>query len=168
MDTQSISDAITQLHWVDQVGIGVSAVFLALGLWRGLWWQVLRLVALLASISVARWVGPVWGDAIYSWGDIPMEVAQGLGWASGFLLTMLGIAVLGMLGNRTIEAMKLGLINRMSGAVAGLATGVLLHCAGVWACSSFASQEWRSEVLSATWTSTAIEKLTELTKAFPA
>lgn len=168
MDHQSFTDTFTGLHWVDHVGLGLSALFLVLGFWRGLWWQVVRLAGLAAAVGIARWVGPAWGEDIHAWGDLPADVAHGLGWTSAFLLTLIGAAVLGMVGSRTIEAMKLSLINRSSGAIVGFATGALLHCAGVWACSKFAAEGWRSDVLSGTWTSGAITELTELLKVFPA
>ncbi len=168
MDQQSFTDSLTSLHWVDQVGLGITALCLALGFWRGLWWQVVRLLGLGAAVGIARWVGPVWGDDIHGWTELPLDVAHGLGWVSAFLLTLIGAAILGMVGNRTIEAMKLSLINRSAGAIVGAATGALLHCAGVWACAHFAAESWRVGAFSDTWTFELTLKLTELLKLFPA
>ena len=168
MDQQSFTDTFTGLHWVDQVGLGVATLFLALGLWRGLWWQVVRLLGLGAAVAVARWVGPVWGEDIHSWGDLPVDVAHGLGWTSAFLMTLIGAAFLGMVGNRTIEAMKLSLVNRTAGGIVGAATGALLHCAGAWACAYFAPEGWKAGAFSSTWTSSLITELTSLLKLFPA
>ena len=167
MDQQSFTDTFTGLHWIDQVGLGISALFLALGFWRGLWWQVVRLAGLAAAVGIARWVGPVWGENIQAWGDLPADVANGLGWMSAFLLTLMGAAVLGMIGNRTIAVMKLSLVNRTFGALVGFATGMLLHCAAVWACSHFAPESWETGAFSGTTTHATIAELTELLKVFP-
>ena len=167
IDIQSFTSQVGQLHWIDQVGLGVTAVFLLLGAWRGLWWQVVRLLGLAAAVAIARWVGPVWGEDIHAWADLPLDVALGLGWSSSFLLTLIGAAFLGMLGDRTIEAMKLSLFNRALGAVVGAATGLLLHCAGVWACAYFAGETWRAETLEVTRTSQLTAELAELLKLFP-
>lgn len=167
MDQHSIVDTFNHLHWVDYVGLGLTSVFLALGFLRGLWWQVIRLLGLAAAVIVARWVGPVWGESIHGWSDMPADVAVGLGWTSAFLITLIASALLGMIGNRTIKAMKLSLLNRVSGALAGFTTGLLLHCAGVWGCSGFASAAWREEVLAQTWTRSAITHLADLAELFP-
>ena len=167
MDQQSFVDALTGLHWVDQVGLGISSLCLLLGFWRGLWWQVVRLLGLGAAVGIARWVGPVWGEDIQSWADLPTDVAHGLGWTSAFLLTLIGAAFLGMVGSKTIEAMKLSLINRVAGAIVGTATGVLLHSAGAWACAHFAAEKWKTEVFAGTWTRSLISELTDLLLLFP-
>ena len=167
MDLQTITDNLGVLHWIDQVGLGVGAVFLALGAWRGLWWQIVRLLGLGAAVAIARWVGPAWGDDLHAWTELPLDIAQGLGWTSAFLLTLIGAAFLGMLGDRTIQAMKLSLLNRGAGALVGAATGALLHCAGVWACAYFAGGEWRSLTLAETRTGALIEGLSGVLQVFP-
>jgi len=161
MDQTPISETLAQLHWIDCVGFSVAAVFLLLGFWRGLWWQVIRLLGLAAAVAVARWVGPVWGEDIATWSEDLGDVAVGLGWVSAFLLTLIGAAFLGMIGNRTIDAMKLSLVNRSLGALAGLMTGLLLHCAAVWACSCFAPDGWQLEGLPGTWSGSLLSELTE-------
>ncbi len=167
MDQQSFLDTISHLHWIDNVGLGVAAVFLALGFWRGLWWQVVRLIGLGAAVAVARWIGPIWGESIQGWGELQADVASGIGWFCAFLLTLIAAAFLGMIGNRTIEAMKLSLVNRSLGALTGVATGLLLHCAAVWACSSFASSTWQTVDLPGTKTGDLIEALTEIGSVLP-
>jgi len=161
MDLQAITDGIVERHWVDHVGLAVLGSFLLLGIWRGLWWQVVRMLGLAAAVGVARWAGPAWGGFLEGWLELQPPVALGLGWLSAFLLTLLGVAFLGMLGSRTIEAMKLSLINRSLGGVAGLLTGLLLHSALVMVGAAFAPSAWRSEVLPGTWSGQAVEALTE-------
>ena len=160
MDLQAITGNIVERHWVDHVGLGVLGIFLLLGVWRGLWWQVVRLLGLAAAVGVARWVGPVWGGLLEDWLELQQPVALGLGWLSAFLLTLLAVAFLGMLGNRTIEAMKLSLVNRGLGGAAGLLTGLLLHSALVMVGSAFAPSSWKAEVLPKTWSGQAVEALT--------
>jgi uncharacterized membrane protein required for colicin V production len=159
MEQDTLSETIAQLHWIDCVGLGTAAIFLLLGLWRGLWWQVIRLLGLCAAVAVARWVGPVWAEDIAGWSADLSTVAAGLGWLSAFLLTLIAAAFLGMVGSRTIDAMKLSLVNRSLGAIAGLLTGLLLHCAVVWACSSFAPVLWQTEGLPATWSGRMLSEL---------
>lgn len=167
MDLQALSDTITQLHWVDHIGLGVAAVFLLLGLWRGLWWQVIRLLGLSAAVAVARLVGPIWGEDLHNWTDLGPDVTLGLGWFSAFLLTLIGAAFLGMVGNRTIDALKLSLVNRFFGGLVGLITGVLLHSAAVWALSAFASDSFQAQIFNETWTGDVVGELIERASVLP-
>jgi membrane protein required for colicin V production len=161
MDHQAIIETATNLHWIDIVGICVAGLFLALGLWRGLWWQVVRLLGLAAAVGIARWVGPVWGEDMAEWAGLNEAVAAGLGWFCAFLLTLVGAAFLGSVGSSTIDAMKLSLVNRFFGAVAGLVTGLLLHSALSMAGSLFASQEWRSATFAPTYSGQLVDSLTK-------
>ena len=161
MDYQAIIETVTNLHWIDNVGAGVAGLFLLLGLWRGLWWQVVRLLGLAAAVGVARWVGPIWGEDMASWAGLNDVVASGLGWFCAFLLTLIGAAFLGMVGSRTIEAMKLSLINRLLGGLAGLATGLLLYSALTMVGTSFASDAWRQTTFPPTYSGQLVVSLTE-------
>jgi uncharacterized membrane protein required for colicin V production len=84
-----------------------------------------------------------------------------LGWFSAFLLTLIGAAFLGSVGSSTIEAMKLSLVNRFLGAVAGLATGLLLHSALSMTGALFASQDWRTDTFSSTYSGHLVDSLTQ-------
>jgi uncharacterized membrane protein required for colicin V production len=161
MDYQAIIETATNLHWIDNVGAGVAALFLLLGLCRGLWWQVVRLLGLAAAVVVARWAGPILGEDMASWAGLNGNVASGLGWISAFLLTLIGACLLGMVGNKTIEAMKLSLINRFLGGLAGLATGLLLYSALTMVGSSFASDTWRQTTFPPTYSGQLVVSLTE-------
>ena len=46
------------LSWIDLVGGGLIALFLVLGFVRGLWWQVIRALGLIAAVLVARAASP--------------------------------------------------------------------------------------------------------------
>ena len=161
MDYQAITETASNLHWLDLVGLSIGALFMALGLWRGLWWQVVRLLGLGAAVGVARWVGPVWGEDMAQWAGLNATVAAGLGWFCAFLLTLIGAAFLGLVGSSTIEVMKLSLVNRFFGAVAGLVTGALLYAALAMVGSLFASQEWREATFSSTYSGQLVETLTD-------
>ena len=161
MDYKAIIESASNLHWLDITGLCVAVLFLALGFWRGLWWQVVRLLGIAAAVGVARWVGPVWGEDMAAWVGINATVASGLGWFCAFLLTLIGAAFLGTVGSSTIEAMKLSLINRVLGGLAGLATGLLLHAALSMVGSLFASEGWRSATFPATYSGRLVGSLTQ-------
>ena len=125
----------TPLGWIaplDLGGVLVIALLLLLGLARGLWWQVIRLLGVTAAVLTARWLGPpVAARLLATWTDLESRTAHGIAWGGLFLLALLLASFLGILGQRTLEAMKLDLANRIAGGCAGAATGLGVHVAVV-------------------------------------
>ena len=119
-----------QLAPVDWIGLGIVAVLLVMGLVRGLWWQVIRLLGVVVAFAVARLFGPdgaAWIGEVYP--DWSPRLAHGLAWVVLFGLTLAAVSILGHLGQKLLTAMQLGPVNRLAGGVAGAATGVVVHLA---------------------------------------
>jgi len=113
---------------LDLLGIGLIVVALVLGMWRGLWWQVMRLIGVTLAVLVARWFGPpVAGWLLAHWPNLEVRSGHGIAWGLIFVITLFACAMLGLMGQRMLEAMKLDLANRLAGACAGAATGLLAH-----------------------------------------
>lgn len=118
------------LGGLDLVGLGIVGLLVVLGIARGLWWQVIRLVGIVAAVVVARlYGGPAAEWIVNRWPDLSPRLAYGAGWLGVFLGTMAVATVIGMLGHRILEAMQLGLANRLAGGLLGAATGVVVHLA---------------------------------------
>ena len=113
---------------LDLVGIGLIAVLFLLGVYRGLWWQVIRLVGVTVSVLVARAGGALLASRLMAlFPELAPRMAHGIAWGTLFLTALLACALLGLLGQRMLEAMKLDLANRFAGGFAGAATGFFLH-----------------------------------------
>jgi uncharacterized membrane protein required for colicin V production len=144
---------------VDLVGLGLVAVFALLGAWRGLWWQLLRLVGLAAAVLTARSLEPsVSGLVEGRLSDLDPRVLHGVVWLVLFLATGALFAMLGKLGKRMLEAMQLGLLDRVGGAVAGITTGLVLHAALLAALVQIASDAFLAQHLHHSYS----EKLVQL------
>jgi uncharacterized membrane protein required for colicin V production len=142
------TSASTGLMHVDLVGLVLIGVFALLGVWRGLWWQLLRLVGLGAAVLAARSLEPsVSGLLEGRLSGLDPRVLHGIVWLVLFLATGALFALLGKLGKRMLEAMQLGLVDRVGGAVAGLATGLVLHAALLAALVMIASDAFLKENL---------------------
>jgi hypothetical protein len=103
-------------------------LLLLLGLYRGLWWQVIRLVGVTLSVLVARAGGSTLAERLMAmFADLEPRMAHGIAWGTLFLTTLLACALLGMVGQRMLEAMKLDVANRLAGACAGAVTGFCVH-----------------------------------------
>ncbi|MDH4287681.1 MAG: CvpA family protein [Aquincola sp.] len=113
------------LGWVDWVLLGVLAVSLAVGLWRGLVFEVLSLIGWIAAYVTAQLVSP----AVATW--LPVGVPGGaLNHGAAFALTLIAVLMVWVLAARLLRALihatPLQAIDRMLGAVFGLARGGVL------------------------------------------
>ncbi|MEZ5979994.1 MAG: CvpA family protein [Planctomycetota bacterium] len=125
-------DPSPALQTVDTVGLAIVGLFALLGLWRGLWWQLLRLAGLAGAVAVARSLEPTITPLLEGHtGDMDPRVPQGFVWLGLFLVSLAVVAVIGRLGKRLLEAVQLGLVDRVGGAVAGALTGLVIHAAAM-------------------------------------
>jgi len=143
-------DAVLSLPWIDLVGLGLAGIFLMLGIWRGLWWQVIRLGGVVASVALARGLSPRFGPTVESTFEFTPEMSHGIAWLTLFLGGLVITSLFGIIGKKALNAMQLGLVDRAGGALAGVLTGAVLHSAFLVALTGFASQDWAKETLSGT------------------
>jgi membrane protein required for colicin V production len=142
----------SNLAVIDMVGLGLVALLVLLGLWRGLWWQIIRLAGVVAAVTLARAFGAGIAEILSErWPDLSSRLAQGIGWVAVFVVTMGAATLLGFLGNRLISAMQLGLLNRFGGAVAGALTGLLIHIALIVGICQLAPEDFVSGVLAGSY-----------------
>lgn len=112
------------------MGVALVGIFLILGFVRGLWWQVIRLLGLAGAVLLARTLSQRWESSLLSsFPELDPRYAQGILWILVFLAGLAVAALIGILGRKMLEALQLSLLDRTTGAVAGAATGLLLHCA---------------------------------------
>jgi uncharacterized membrane protein required for colicin V production len=131
------------LRWIDLLGLAVLTLFLVLGAMRGLWWQLVRLLGIVASVSVARALAPRLSPKLASLlpGLSPF-LANGLAWLAILIACMIAVSMIGRLGHATLEAAQLGKFDRVGGALAGLASGVLVHAVILLCLCQVATSAW--------------------------
>ncbi len=129
---ERLSHALQELAPVDIIGLCLVAILIILGLFRGLWWQVIRLVGLCLAVAVARLASPSLAEWVQSsWPELSPRLAQGTAWLVIFLLALGAASLLGLLGQRVLDTMQLGFANRLAGGLLGALTGVVLHVAAL-------------------------------------
>lgn len=155
----AVSSGFT-LEWIDWVGIGICCLFTLLGLIRGLWWQVIRLVGLVGAAFLARFLSGPWGKWLQDKSEMPSEISTGLVWLGVFVLGIAITAVIGTIGKKSLEAMKLGFVDRLGGMFAGLATGLVLQAALLVSLAHLAPQGWVQGTLAGTYSRGLLEVVT--------
>lgn len=145
---------------IDTVGLILISVFALMGAVRGLWWQVIRLFGLGASVFVARTMSPRIVPYLEEALDGPdPRMLAGAVYIVLFLLSLAAVASLGRLGRKVLEAAALGMVDRMGGLLAGALTGALLHAALVTALLQAGEKQWVSEVLGGSKSEALVEVL---------
>lgn len=143
---------------LDIAGLIIVALLIVLGLWRGLWWQVIRLAGIVAAVVLARAFAPELAAWILGrWTDLPQRVAHGIAWFSVFLAGLLVAMLLGLLGQRLIQAMQLGLVNRLGGGLLGALSGFLLHVALLVVLCQLAPEPFVGRVVAGTYSEKLVE-----------
>jgi uncharacterized membrane protein required for colicin V production len=131
------------LRWLDLIGLGIVVLFLILGAMRGLWWQLVRLLGLIAAVAVARALAPRLSPQVIDWfPSLGERVAHGLVWAFVFATGLLLVALIGRIGRAEIQGAQLGGLDRIGGAVAGALSGILVHAALMLCLCQLGSREW--------------------------
>jgi uncharacterized membrane protein required for colicin V production len=147
---------------VDLLGIGLVVLFLALGALRGLWWQVVRLLGIVASVAVARAVAPRFSPVLAE--GLPglgAHAANGITWLFVLLIGLLAVAIVGRVGRATLQAAQLGAFDRVGGAAAGALSGGLVHVAFLLVACQIASPAWKEARLEGTQSQALLDRVGE-------
>jgi membrane protein required for colicin V production len=113
------------MTWLDYAVLGVFAVSLVLGAWRGLVREVVSIlgwvIAFLAANLLAGPLGPVMPQAIPT-----PELRVAAAYVAVFIASLILTSLAGLLLSKVIKAVGLGGVDRLLGAVFGAARGVLI------------------------------------------
>lgn len=131
------------MNWTDYIIIGVLGLSVMVGLWRGLASEILSLAIWVAAFWVAWVFGPVLAVRLE-----PLIHTPALRIIGAYALCFVAVLVLGALlryvVQRLIYGIGLGGLDRVLGAVFGLARGVLLVILAVFLVgfTTFTHESW--------------------------
>lgn len=126
-------------------------LFAWIGAVRGLAWQVVRLVGVVAALAVARALAPraaSWVGARFP--GLEDRAAHAVAWCATLALALALVSVLLRLVREDEVAPQLGLVDRAGGALAGALAAVVLHVGIVVAVCGLGPREWSIATLSGT------------------
>jgi len=145
---------------IDWIGLGIASLFMLLGFMRGLWWQIVRLFGLIGAAALARMFSGPWGARLQESSDLSGSIAVGVVWVGLFLGGVVLTALIGSLGKRGLEAIQLGLQDRLGGLVAGLVTGLVLHLAWMVVLAHLGPQPWTANQFDQTYSRVLLQSVT--------
>jgi len=113
------------MAWLDYAVIGVFALSLGIGAWRGLVREVVSIlgwvIAFLAANLLAGPLGPSMPQAIPS-----PELRVAAAFLAVFVVSLIVTSLAGLLLSRIVKSIGLGGLDRLLGAVFGAARGALI------------------------------------------
>jgi membrane protein required for colicin V production len=113
------------MTWLDYAVIGVFAVSIILGTWRGIVREVISIlgwvIAFLAANLLAGPLGPAMPQALPS-----PELRVAAAFVAVFVVSLIVTSLAGLLISKVISAVGLGGLDRTLGALFGAARGVLI------------------------------------------
>jgi membrane protein required for colicin V production len=113
------------MTWLDYAVLGVFAISLILGAWRGLVREVVSIlgwvIAFLAANLLAGPLGPAMPEAIPT-----PELRVAAAYVAVFIASLVLTSLAGLLLSKVVKAVGLGGIDRLLGAAFGAARGVLI------------------------------------------
>jgi membrane protein required for colicin V production len=148
---------------VDVATIAVLCLSVLLGVSRGLVREVLSLLSWVAAFLAAKFFAPIgapWFTPLSNSEDVRIVVA----WVVVFVATLVVVSIVGLLISGTLKSVGLGALDRIFGALFGLARGLLIVtlCALIAGLTTLPKTEaWRKATLRST-----VESLAVLARSF--
>lgn len=143
----SVTEAFEYLGWIDRTAIGVLLTFFVIGLFKGLVWQVSRILILVFAFYVSF----QFGDDVATWVDSTSPSAEVIAGAPSrppsppdtatvylthcllFLAMLVVMSLLSMMLQSFIVKAGLGFFNRIGGGLFGVVTGACVVFAAILA-----------------------------------
>lgn len=128
--TQPVGFDLQSLGWVDLTALGILGLFFLIGLWKGLVWQVSRVVILGASVWMASRWGRGLGSLYSSWcaGEPTpqqLQTANYLAYATVFLVVLVVLSLLALAVQNFVKKAGMTFFDRLGGGVFGVVTGAV-------------------------------------------
>lgn len=128
---QSFLTTLQDLGWVDQTALGLMAVFFVIGLFKGFWWQVTRIGILAAGYALAAHFGQLLSEQLLRLthqGPRPttadeQETAFYIACVLIFVAVLVALSLTALLVQRLVARSDMTFLERVGGALAGVATG---------------------------------------------
>ncbi len=117
--------ALPELAWLDWVFLAVLAISVAVGLARGLVFEVMSLAGWVVAYFAARWAA-VDVARLLPVGEAGSAMNHAAGFAVAFIAALVVWALLSRLLRMAIHATPLSVVDRLLGAVFGIFRGLVL------------------------------------------
>lgn len=146
---------LTSLDWIVLVVLGLSAV---MGAWRGLVYEVLSLLGWVVSFYAAQWFAPQ-AAALRTLASFSEPVRYAVAFVLIFVAALFAWGLLAFVVKKFVEAIGLRPIDRILGALFGVARGMILLLAmtAVIRLTAMNTSSWWADAAAAPWLAAALQ-----------
>lgn len=113
------------MNALDYAVLGICAVSLFIGVWRGAIYEIVNVVGWVAAFIAAQAFAPEFGPYLSDWMTDP-SVRMAVAWLIVFIAVTIVFSLVGSLIAEGVRKLGLGLMDRSLGAVVGLLRGGLI------------------------------------------
>lgn len=113
------------MNALDYAVLGICAVSLLIGVWRGAIREIVNVVGWVIAFIAAQAFAPGFGTYLSDWMTDP-SVRMVVAWLIVFIAVLMAISLVGSLIAEGVRKLGLGLLDRSLGAVVGLLRGGLI------------------------------------------
>jgi membrane protein required for colicin V production len=137
---------LPRMLWIDYALVGIVALSVLLGLWRGFVREALSLVAWVIAFWMAMRFSPYLVDSFADYIPVP-SLQTGIAFAVIFIVTLMILALANWLVVKLVRGVGLGIPDRIIGMVFGALRGVLLATVAVvlMGLTPLVEQDWWKE-----------------------
>lgn len=152
--------SVAGVAWLDIALLVCLAVAAWLGARRGIWWQFVRLLGIVATLALARAVAPRLAPGLQHYLDsLSPSVANGLMWGCILVLGLSVVTLVGRLGKLAMDGAEFTPLDRVGGALLGVVSMALFFAGAVVVTAQVASPEWNEKHLRSTRTQMLVENI---------
>ena len=118
-------DVLQSLGWVDITALVILLAFFVLGLFRGLVWQLSRILTLIVAYLMAGLYGHLVAARISGWfgENVPESLPLYISYVFVFLGVLVVISVIAYFLEKLVNRTGLSFYNRLGGGILGVGTG---------------------------------------------
>ena len=145
---------------LDWIFLGVLGFSMLMGAWRGLVFELVSIIGWIAAFVLAQWLAPLAATHL-PWSGMSESLRYVVGFVLVFVAALVLSALLAVLIKKLVAAVGLSPLDRLLGAVFGLARGLvlLLACAIVVNMTPLHRYAWWQDSLGAQWAQIGLQGL---------
>jgi uncharacterized membrane protein required for colicin V production len=160
MNALALLEDRSPIPWIDITLLVCLLGGVYLGARRGIWWQLVRLLGVIATLALARAVAPRIAPGLNSYVEsMSPQMANGIMWGCILILGLSIVTLVGRIGKAALEGAEFSPLDRVGGGALGALSMALVFTGAVIVAAQVATPEWNNQHLRPTRTQSMVDTL---------